>query len=88
MSISDRINKNKSKEVVKEAANILTNKEEKKPLTKKEYNKEYAAKQTNIKISKEVHLIAKENAKKQDRNMKSYIEHLIKQDAKNYQNDV
>jgi len=64
-------------------------KEEKETIEiKKEYNKEYAAKQTNIKISKEVHLIAKENAKKQDRNMKSYIEHLIKQDAKNYQNDV
>ena len=81
-SIQDRFNK-KPKEVIKEAAKVLTSDEDKKPLTRKEYNKKYASQQSTIKVSKEVYQIAKENAKKQDRNMKSYIEHLIKKDNSN-----
>jgi predicted HicB family RNase H-like nuclease len=69
---------------LKEAANELkaTKDEEKKPFSKKEYDKEYSKKKATIKIYKEYHEKADKEAKKRFMSISKYIEYLINEDTK------
>ena len=73
------------KKVVNAALNELTPTTKKEnELRKKEYDKEYHSKQANVKISKEFHQIAKQQAKKRFMSLKGYFEYLVNEDSKNF----
>ena len=79
--------KAKKEETVKKALEELTPtslRESKKQLAKKEYDKEYHSKQANVKISKEFHQKAKQQAKKRFMSLKGYFEYLVNEDSKNF----